>query len=191
MSRYILVFVILLSIGCTNLGRVNPNELISEGEVVYLLGLKQDNFRINLFPGSINEKNMFFQDAFGRSSFIGVSKDGYVIAKAKANSTIGLMEIRKVTSEHELRGDIFRPCHKTQNTLTAKLPSHGVVYLTDVSYEVEHGILKATYKDNYEKAVSYARKFFNDDSIVVKNIDHSFSYYSGPCSDESPMIIFY
>jgi hypothetical protein len=132
--RRLIVFVsAILAAGCTSVGRLSSDTGFDPSrDSIVVFGLQPENYRINLFAGSIRN-DRWSQSMLYPASFLGVADRGYVIAKVHSDTPMGIANLRIVASEKDVYGQDYTPC-KEAKTLVFTVPKGKVVYLSDFRY---------------------------------------------------------
>lgn len=162
MSRIYMVVILMVCLSaCTSMGRLEKGtNTVASDESVFIMGLSPDNYRVSLFPGSVDD-GAFKQSPWRNAAFYGAPEDGFIVGKVKAGDIIGLMYILIVKDEKAVRGDQFGACDGAR-TMVFEAPDTGgkVIYLGEVHYELVDGRVMIKYGSDIEAARQYIDKFY-------------------------------
>lgn len=151
---YKVISVLMLSMlfsGCTSMGRLSKESAVDlEKDSVFIIGIKPDNFRISVFPGSIKD-GRFDQSLLRPAAVFAAAENGFVIGKAPVGDTLAITNIRVVNGKDSLFGADYQPCRNAK-TMTFDIPKGKVLYLGDVYYEFVGNELLAKYGQDIDSA---------------------------------------
>lgn len=155
----ILSALAMLLSACVSLGRLDKNATLSSGQKsVFVLGVAPENFRLSIFPGSIDD-GRFRQSPWRPAAIYGAAKNGYLVGEASAGETLAITLVQVVKDKDSIFGQHFVPC-RNGKTMAFRIPRGRVIYLGDVQYEVAGGHLGMKYSQDIDAARKYIREYY-------------------------------
>lgn len=124
-----------------------------------MLGISPESYRVALFPGTV-ENGVFSQSLWHPTVAMGAPKDGYLVSKVKAGSTIAVTVVRHSPDPDAIfKGTNFVPC-KGAKTMVFKVPRGKVAYLGSVTYRFAGDKLNIHSDNDLEGAKAYVAAHF-------------------------------
>ena len=154
MKNAVFLGLSLLMSACTSLGRLSTDATLeSNQESIFILGVAPENYRIFVFPGSI-EDGRFRQNPFRPAAVYGAAENGFVVGKASAGDTVAITNVRVVKDKDSILGADFQPCRDAK-TMTFSIPGGKELYLGHVEYEFVGEKLMIKYGQDVNSAKKY------------------------------------
>ena len=155
----VLLPVIFFLASCASLEQLDTNVgAPTEKESVFVMGVAPENYRISIFPGSV-EDGRFYQNPLRPAAIYAAANNGYIVGKAAAGEVLGLSNVRIVKSSESLLGLDYKACGDNR-TITFTVPKGKVIYLGSIYYLYKKETLDVSYLDEFEDAKTYIDKNF-------------------------------
>jgi hypothetical protein len=131
---------------------LNRDSKLESDESIFVIGVKPKNFRISVFPGSVDD-GVFTQSLLRSAVVFAFPEDGYVVAKAHAGDILALTMATPYEEGEFLRRP-YGACDG-RSAPTFNVPSGKIIYLTDVSYRYSGTGIATSYAKDFESARRY------------------------------------
>ncbi len=158
MIRQVAILVLAAaSTACTSVGRVEQGATLAPNanQTIFVIGVKPDNYRISVFPGSVKE-GVFRQNPLLPAIFYGAAEGGYVIGKTGSTNPLAITNVNIVSSASSIMGTNFTPCGDAK-TVVFSLAKGRVVYLGDLTYDFAGNGLRIIESTDLEAARKHLR----------------------------------
>lgn len=154
----VLLCIVLTS--CTSLGTIDKDVgSLSAGETIYVLGVSPENNRVRVTAGEI-QYGLFKPNQWALPRVYGSPTNRYLIWKGNASDIAAITMVTFVDEKADLFGMAFVPCGDT-NTMVFRADQQGsVVYLGDVSFELQGIHLSVRHGDDFIRARAYVERRF-------------------------------
>ncbi|WP_157768712.1 hypothetical protein [Paracidovorax avenae] len=158
-AKILSLFCLSMISACSSLGQLDESSAApSESESVFIMGVSPENYRVSIFPGSIDD-GRFSQNLIRPAAFYGAAKQGFIVGKANAGDVLGITNVRVVSDGSSLLGADFKPCDGTK-TMVYEVPRGKIVYFGSVDYKFEGKKLLVQYKNEIAAAQVHIRRNF-------------------------------
>ena len=192
MKRFSLaaVLVVIFLSSCTSFRTLDENtSLKSNTESVFILGVKPENYRLFIFPGSVKNQ-VFHQNTFRPASVYGSAQDGYLVGKAQAGDTLAITMIRVVKDKNAVLGADFVACSQVK-TMTFTIPEGKVIYLGDVDYKFEDKYLEVRYSKDLGSATRFIRKNYPKLQETVEPWSYELLPTNASCTSDTYIPVYF
>jgi hypothetical protein len=124
----------------------------TRGDSYYVFGLKPANYKVQIFPGSLDAEGKFKLNPFLNAAFNSVADQGYAVGKAKAGSVLAITRV--YVKGDGLIDPSFVPCGEAQ-TLVFTAGDQQIAYLGDIEYRFDGNKLEVARGSDIESARKY------------------------------------
>lgn len=162
--------LIPLLVSCASLGQLDGNaKAPTENESIFVMGISPDNYRVSLFPGSV-EDGQFHQNPVRSAALYASARDGYVVGKATAGDVLGLANVKIVSDSGALLGPNYRACGDAK-TMVFTVPKGKVIYLGDMGFFYKSA--------NLPRESSLSIRYYQDLAAAQTYVDKNFPALKG------------
>ncbi|OUR63627.1 hypothetical protein A9Q79_09815 [Methylophaga sp. 42_25_T18] len=156
---FCLTLTVLGLFGCgTSYRVVDSNTVIKDEESIFVIGVSPGNYRIAVYPGSI-EGDAFIQSTWRSAAVFGAAKNGYVVGRGKEGDVLAVTNFAIVDSSDAIRGQSFGACEGLK-TMVFKMPAGKVLYLGDIKYNRLGDRIHGKFSNSFDTANKYINDLF-------------------------------
>jgi hypothetical protein len=152
----------------------------TRGDSYYVFGLKPADYKVQIFPGSLDEDGRFKLNPFLNAAFNSVADQGYAVGKARAGSVLAITRV--YLKSDALLDPAFVPCGDAQ-TLVFTAGDQQVSYLGDIEYRFNGNHLEVGRSSDVASARKYLEANYPELAPLLRDAEAHLARTNLPCSN--------
>lgn len=150
--------LLYVNLGACGTGHLARDSMLEPDESLVVIGVNPtDTVGLYVFPGDVRGGKLNIS-AFSNAVISGKGQDGYLVSKAKAGQTLGIVNFF-VYGEGVFVGKPYSACGD-QKVVTFEVPAGKAIYLADFEYSTSSGRLSARVKENFSQASAFVNEHY-------------------------------